>query len=205
MIVAPLLGLFSKATKRKLPTSAGPAATGATASAADDASEIRPKKRGRPAGALNREEASSAAPPMPPPAQNATQAFSDHRLQDPDRFTAAADAAPTTASGAALGRRLCPSALPTLTMERSKTAAFTIGEEKLAVAVHNNYKTFNRRSVHLIKCQSSEKGRGNWHTLLSGEVGAVRASSRYLLVACKDATFNVFTPAGQRRFPVSEC
>ena len=64
----------------------------------------------------------------------------------------------------------------------------------------------NRRSVHLLKCQSSEKGqRGNWHTLLSGEVGAVRASSRYLLVACKDATFNVFTPAGQRRFPVSVC
>ena len=56
--------------------------------------------------------------------------------------------------------------------------------------------------MHLLKCQSSEKGRGNWHTLLSGEVGAVRASSRYLLVACKDATLNVFTPAGQRRFPV---
>ena len=72
---------------------------------------------------------------------------------DPDRFTApssaAADAAPapSTANGAALlglGGRLCPS-LPTLTMERGKTAAFTIGEEKLAVAVHNNYKTFNRK------------------------------------------------------------
>ena len=64
---------------------------------------------------------------------------------DPDRFTAAAagDAVPTTATAAALGR-LC--ALPTLTMERGKTAAFTIGKEKLAVAVHNYYKTFNREA-----------------------------------------------------------
>ena len=72
---------------------------------------------------------------------------------DPDRFAAAAaaDAAPvpSTANGAALGLggRLCPAALPTLTMERGKTAAFTIGEQKLAVAVHNNYKTFNREAM----------------------------------------------------------
>ena len=68
---------------------------------------------------------------------------------DPDRFTAAGAApVPSTANGAALGR-LCPAALPTLTVERGKTAAFTIGEEKLAVAVHNNYKTFNRQVVKL--------------------------------------------------------
>ena len=75
-------GLFSKATKRKLPTSSGPTATGAGASAAtDDATEIQPKKRGRPPG-----KASAAGPPpmpssMPPPAQNAAQTNADLRLQ----------------------------------------------------------------------------------------------------------------------------
>ena len=81
-------GLFSKATKRKLPTSSGPTATGAGASAAaDDAAEIQPKKRGRPPGTSAAAGPSPMPSSMPPPAQNAAQTNADLRLQGRDTFS----------------------------------------------------------------------------------------------------------------------
>jgi WD40 repeat protein len=175
-------GLFGSAKKRKHPNSS---------STPSDDFEERAKKRGRPPGSGFREPESPSR--VPPPAAPSSMPPPSAALPETDQYQT------VSSSSAAANYQ---TSLPTLTIDKAQTVAFTIGTEKLAVAVHNNYKSFSGRgnhSVHLLKCQRSE-GR-NWHTLLPGEVGALAASEKYLLVACKDATFNVFTPAGARKFP----
>ncbi len=195
--------LFSGAgKKRKLP----PTSSGTASSAAEEAAE-RPRKRGRPPGSGMRdrmEAVDAARAPSIPTATAVTSPTSAPapRQHDSDHHRPSASAGPSSSALAAASPSF-QCYLPTLTMERGKTQGFTFGSEKVVVAVHNNYKSFGSgsgsQSVHLLKCQCSE-GK-NWLTLLPGAVGAVVASTQYLLVACKDATLNVFTPAGARKFP----